>query len=127
MKKEGGDNQRPTILTVICVLGFIAISLGILSMIALIIDISTSSQIFPADLVNISLPNALFALLLASISLVSLIGIWLMRKWGAISYIIIGLVSYAHSIWMNGFSFGISHVISLVIIFFLIYYFKRMR
>ncbi len=70
-------NNRPIAITVICVIGFIGVALGIPAMLA-VLATGAAAQ-FPGWY----LPYLAVTLI---IGLISLIGMWKMKKWGALLY-----------------------------------------
>lgn len=83
--------QRPTIISVICVIGFIWILVATLLFLVVLGNIPFGYESSP-DIKILSIIMLAVMLLL----IIPLIGIWQMKKWGAISYLIlsgIGLVS----------------------------------
>lgn len=83
--------ERPTVITVICVLGFIGCAF-------LAIALLISASALSAGLLIWTVVSSIFWL-------ACLIGMWQMRKWGAIGYTILSALGIVVSISMSQFSF----------------------
>jgi hypothetical protein len=90
-------SNRPIAITIICVLGFIGVALGIPAVLALL---ATGAA---TGLPGWYLPYLALTLV---VGLVSLIGLWKMKKWGALLYALMFVVNqvvlFAGGLWTPG-------------------------
>lgn len=72
-------NTRPTAITVICILGFIGSALSVLGIMA----VSAAMALAPGKIPSFLLPWMIVSTI---VGLISLIGYWMMKKWGVLLY-----------------------------------------
>lgn len=99
-------NQRPTLITFFCILGFVGIPLTLLSM--AIPEIRTAMI---QEYGNLSMVNLILSAILRTIGLV---GLWRMRKWGVYFYTAMVIFSTLFSIY-QGMPFDIGYIIPPVV------------
>ncbi|HYH87125.1 MAG TPA: hypothetical protein VEX60_16855 [Pyrinomonadaceae bacterium] len=89
--------SRPIAITVICVIGFIGVALGIPALLAVV---ATGAQ---TGLPGWYMPYLGLTML---VGLASLIGMWMMKKWGALLYAVMFVVNqiilFATGLWTPG-------------------------
>lgn len=93
--------QRPTILTVICIISFAAAVIGFPTIFSPFIK--KKGDFFPA-----------FTGILISLEFISVVGVWYMKKWGVRVYLITALLNQSLLIYIDNWS---SYKIVLPIIF----------
>ncbi|MBC7933411.1 MAG: hypothetical protein H7Z38_22850 [Rubrivivax sp.] len=90
-------SSRPIVITVICVIGFIGVALGVPALLAVV---ATGAQ---TGLPSWYMPYLGLTML---VGLVSLIGLWQMKKWGAFLYagmfVINQIILFATGLWTPG-------------------------
>ncbi|MBM3233049.1 hypothetical protein FJZ18_02695 [Candidatus Pacearchaeota archaeon] len=118
-KKEG--TQRPILVTIICILGFIGFPL---SLIAAVIGMSAVSLVPNVELMP--LWYSIFAIILALLYLPALIYIWKMKKIGLIAYTALAVIDYAVG-FASGFASISGLVVSAIFIGLLYTQFKKMN
>lgn len=91
------QNQRPVAITIICVIGFVGLAIGVPALLALVAMGATTT------LPGWYLPYLALTLV---VGLVSLIGMWKMKKWGALLYtgmfVVNQIVLLAGGLWTPG-------------------------
>ena len=117
--------QRPVLVTIICILGFLGIVLGLMGGIALL---TTDMSVYEGLEGMPEMPSktlTILSLALLPISFVSLIGLWKMKKWGVHLYVLLQVISLGLAAVMATFSV-ISVVIPAIIIVLLFTQYKNM-
>jgi len=98
--------QRPTLITVFCVLGFIGIPIMLLS-----IAIPEVRNQMIQQYGNLVMLNLIVSSILGTIGLV---GLWQMKKWGVYFYTAMAIFSTLFSIY-QGISFNLGYILPPVI------------
>jgi len=90
-------SNRPLVITIICVLGFIGVAIGVPALLALLASGAVTG------LPGWYLPYLGVTLI---VGLISLIGLWQMKKWGALLYaamfVINQCILFATGLWSPG-------------------------
>jgi hypothetical protein len=104
--------QRPTILTVICIISFVAAVLGFPTIFSPFIK--KQGDFFPA-----------FTGILISLEFISVVGVWYMKKWGVRIYFLTVLLNQSLLIYIDNWAV---YKLFLPVIFILLtaYYYKKM-
>jgi hypothetical protein len=113
---ESANKERPAIITVICILGFLGVASGLL----------TINSAFNKAL-GIAFQSYYVAMLL--ISLVAYIAMWKMKKWGAVLYCVFAVVHLGVSLQVLHFKFItllLDVTLNVVVVAVLIYNFSKM-
>ena len=120
-----GTTQRPTPITVICVLGFIGAALGIFGLLALAAVSGTGAlkgvamPVFPSWYVPVLGISVV-------VGFAALVGLWMMKKWGAFLYI--GNFIFGVIVQLVGGQFSpISLIIPAIIIAYIVKYLPEME
>lgn len=114
---------RPVIITVICVIGAIGILLGLAATIALVFLPSDISNQVLGALPAWHMPYVGGSALL---NIVSIIGLWQMRRWGLLVYILVGILDQIVVFILGQWNIT-NLIIPLIVIGVGAFYFKRMR
>ena len=100
------QDERPVLVTVICILGFLGVPLTfLLSILTLVPEFAAlTGQVFP-------IWYSVFSIVLAVLYLVGLIFIWKMKKWALVCYTTLVIADY-----IAMFSIGIASYLMLATI-----------
>ncbi len=117
MTQDSEKNQRPLLITIVCIFGFIG---GILVFLGLFIGAARDPVIqqYGPSVIPITIVSGLFGL-------GGLIGFWMMRKWGLYVYsanLVFGIISGM----IVGMPFSIGYILPIFVAILGFIYFKQM-
>lgn len=104
-------NKRPTLITILCVIGFIGFPIQILSTI-----FNFLPKVSGMTIVSSSIWFSVFNIIMGLVFLIGFIGIWKMKKWGLIIYIVSLILDYIVLISL-GFAVYISLAINVIVLY----------
>lgn len=104
--------QRPTLLTVLCVISFVVAVLGFPTIFSPFIK--KKGDFFPA-----------FTGILIALEFISIVGVWYMKKWGVVMYFINAMLVHALIIYIDNWSVYKS-VLPVIFIIITSMYYKKM-
>ena len=103
-------NKRPTLITILCIIGFIGFPIQVLSSIFHFLP-----KVSGFTITSPSIWYSIFNIVMAFLFLIGFIGIWKMKKWGLIFYTISLIVNYIVLISL-GFAVYISLIIEVIVL-----------
>lgn len=104
--------KRPTVLTVICIISFVAEVLGFPTIFSPFIK--KQGDFFPA-----------FTGLLIAFEFISIVGVWYMKKWGVRIYLITAMLNQSLMIYIDNWS-AFKLILPLIFIVIAAFFYKKM-